>query len=47
MPDDVECDFCGLDVPTRSVRVVRAAVQCGACAVAALAARLRAASVAP
>ena len=37
---DIECDFCHIDVPVRTVRVVRAAVQCAQCAAHALSSRM-------
>jgi hypothetical protein len=43
---DVECDFCGAEVFWRSVRIVRGDVQCAACALAAIVARLARAALA-
>ena len=37
---EIECDFCHIDVPVRTVRVVRAAVQCAQCAAHALSSRM-------
>ncbi len=37
---DIECDFCHIDVPVRTVRVVCAAVQCAQCAAHALSSRM-------
>jgi deoxycytidylate deaminase len=38
MEDEIECDFCGAEVNTRSIRVVHASVQCATCAASCIAA---------